>query len=126
MANILGAMQALDVSTSDEMLASYIMATWGKLADVLKTDFAPFLPTVMPALLKTASLAPELSVLDGEDDGEDEVLGNDWDVVNVDGQNVGIKTSAIEQVNEAFELLVIYSSREWRAFSFSLSRFSLR
>jgi hypothetical protein len=33
-----------------------------------------------------------------------------WETIQMDGQTVGIKTSAIEEKCQAFETLVIYSS----------------
>lgn len=40
-----------------------------------------------------------------------EEYGDNWDVVDIGGQSIGIKTSSIEQTAEAFQLLVVYASR---------------
>ncbi|CED85608.1 Karyopherin (importin) beta 3 [Phaffia rhodozyma] len=97
------------VTDDDDPLQTYVIMTWGKICEALKEDFAPYLPVVMPSLLKSAALSPELSVVNEEDNQEE--MGDNWDVVDIGGQSIGIKTSSIEQTAEAFELLVIYASR---------------
>lgn len=45
------------------------------------------------------------------DEEEDKVEERDgWETVNMDGQTLGIRTSAIEEKCQAFETLVIYCS----------------
>jgi hypothetical protein len=40
------------------------MQTWGKICEALREEFEPFLPTVMPPLLRAASLQPDISIMD--------------------------------------------------------------
>ena len=92
----------------------------------------------MPSLLESASLTPEVSLMDREfpplnrfprwallialrldfaadDDPENEIdYTQDWEQVNIGGQNIGIKTSSLQQTAEAFAMLVVYASSELR------------
>ncbi len=89
-------------------------------------EFEPDLPVVMPPLLIAASAKADVSVygncclsltsddlserffLLDEDDVPEEKDG--WETISMDGRQVGIKTSAIEEKCQAFETLVIYCS----------------
>lgn len=88
-------------------------------------EFEPYLPVVMPPLLTSASAKADVSVY-GEhiisfasvlfkqnvtEEDEDTQNGREgWETITMDGQTVGIRTSAIEEKCQAFETLVIYCS----------------
>ena len=108
------------------MLNHYLMATWAKICQAMGPEFEPYLPVVMPPLLQAASAKADVSVW-GEsqtfpsthltadkptaEDEEDTKMNKDgWETLSLDGQHVGIKTSAIEEKCQAFETLVIYVS----------------
>ncbi|KAF7325964.1 hypothetical protein MKEN_00447300 [Mycena kentingensis (nom. inval.)] len=93
---------------SDTQLGHYLIATWAKVCQAMGTEFEPYLPVVMPNLLTTASAKADISVYDDEEDKIEERDG--WETVNMDGQMLGIRTSAIEEKCQAFETLVIYCS----------------
>ncbi|KAI0821251.1 ARM repeat-containing protein [Irpex lacteus] len=92
---------------SDPMLGHYLIATWAKVCQALGPEFEPYLPVVMPPLLTAAAAKADLSVYD-EDETPEEKEG--WETLSMDGRQVGIKTSAIEEKCQAFETLVIYCS----------------
>ena len=89
-------------------------------------EFEPYLPVVMPPLVSAASTKADISVyginsprhiqrrpltfffLDEDEEKIEEREG--WETVQLDGQTVGIRTSAIEEKCQAFETLVIYCS----------------
>jgi len=71
-------------------------------------EFEPYLPVVMPDLLTTASMKADISVYDDDEGKVEEREG--WETVNMDGQTLGIRTSAIEEKCQAFETMVIYAS----------------
>ncbi|KAI0090866.1 ARM repeat-containing protein [Irpex rosettiformis] len=91
----------------DAMLGHYLIATWAKVCQALGPEFEPYLPVVMPPLLTAAAAKADLSVYD-EDEAPEEKEG--WETLSMDGRQVGIKTSAIEEKCQAFETLVIYCS----------------
>lgn len=118
------------------------LSAWGKLCEILRADFAPYLSYLMPSLLAAASMTPEVSLMDGQsplfdspsfflvrlrlpsdescvcwvetedDEDDEEKAGQDWEQVNISGQQIGIKTSSLQQTAEAFGMLVIYASSE--------------
>ncbi|KAI0919362.1 hypothetical protein AcV7_006120 [Taiwanofungus camphoratus] len=95
------------VDPSDTMLGHYLIATWAKVCQAMGPEFEPYLPVVMPPLLLAASAKADVSIYD-EDEAPEERDG--WETISMDGQQVGIKTSAIEEKCQAFETLVIYCS----------------
>ncbi|KAF7316133.1 hypothetical protein MIND_00131400 [Mycena indigotica] len=91
----------------DTQIGYYLIATWAKVCQAMGTEFEPYLPVVMPSLLSTASAKTDISVYDDEEDNEER---DGWETVNMDGQTLGIRTSALEEKCQAFETLVIYCS----------------
>ncbi|TDL15928.1 ARM repeat-containing protein [Rickenella mellea] len=94
---------------SDTMLNHYLIATWAKICQALGPEFEPYLPIVMPPLLQAASAKADVSVW-GDDDEHKMSEKDGWETMSLDGQQVGIKTSVIEEKCQAFETLVIYCS----------------
>ena len=108
------------------MLGHYLIATWAKVCQALGPEFEPYLAVVMPPLLVAASAKADVSVygmyafpltknasshgqrcLDEDETAEDK---DGWETISMDGHQIGIKTSAIEEKCQAFETLVIYCS----------------
>ena len=50
----------------DDPQVSYMISAWGRMCKILGRDFHQYLPLVMGPTLKTASLKPEVALLDGE------------------------------------------------------------
>jgi len=71
-------------------------------------EFEPYLPVVMPPLVNAAGTKADISVYDEDEQNVTEREG--WETLRLDGQTVGIRTSAIEEKCQAFETLVIYCS----------------
>ena len=108
------------------MLSHFLIATWAKVCQALGEEFEPYLPVVMPPLLRVASSKADISVYgmrlsllyqnawrshariaDDEEDHEDR---DGWQSVDLDGRHVGVKTSALEDKCQAFETLLIHAS----------------
>ncbi|TFK64924.1 ARM repeat-containing protein [Pluteus cervinus] len=89
---------------TDAQLSYHLIATWSKVCQAMGPEFEPYSPVVMPLLLTTASAKADFSVYE-EDEEQD-----GWETGSVDGQVLGIRTSAIEEKCQAFETLVIYCS----------------
>ncbi|KAH9833385.1 ARM repeat-containing protein [Rhodofomes roseus] len=92
----------------DTMLTHYLIATWAKVCQAMGEEFEPYLPVVMSPLLAAAGTKTEVSVY--EDAGDEPEDREGWEVMNMDGQHIGIRTSALEEKCQAFETLLIYSS----------------
>ncbi|KAG2014934.1 RAN binding protein-like protein [Coprinopsis cinerea AmutBmut pab1-1] len=93
---------------NDTQLTHYLIATWAKICQAMGQEFEPYLPVVMPSLLTAASAKADISVYDEDVENMEEREG--WEVIEMDGQTLGIRTSSIEDKCQAFETLVIYCS----------------
>eukprot|EP00040_Diaphanoeca_grandis_P033046 m.201493 g.201493 ORF g.201493 m.201493 type:complete len:1122 (-) comp32797_c1_seq1:134-3499(-) len=107
-------MEELNTSTQnmhpDDPQISYILAAWARICEVLGDDFVPYLQVVMPPLLRSIKLEPEMQVLDvGQ--SEDTLQGGseNWDVMPIsEDRSIGIKTSVLDEKKTACEMLRIY------------------
>ena len=94
----------------DDPQMSYMISAWARICKILGGGFAPYLPMVMAPVMKTASMKPEVALLDN-----DEVEGvgddsDDWQFVNLgEQQNFGIKTAGLEDKATACQMLVCYA-----------------
>lgn len=99
-----------NVTEPDDPQVSYLLASWARLCKVLGRDFVPYLDIVMPPLLTSAQLKPDLAVVDPDDDIESKYSSEDgWEFVGVDGQQIGIKTTVLEEKCTAVEMLICYA-----------------
>ena len=94
----------------DDPQMSYMISAWARICKILGAGFAPYLPMVMAPVMKTASMKPEVALLDNEEVegvGED---SDDWQFVNLgEQQNFGIKTAGLEDKATACQMLVCYA-----------------
>ncbi|XP_041482292.1 importin-5-like [Lytechinus variegatus] len=101
----------------DDPQTSYMISAWARMCKLLGPSFANYLPVVMKPLLKTASLKPEVALLDSEaakNISEEE----GWQFVNLgDQQSFGIKTAGLEDKSTACQMLVCYARELKEAFS---------
>ncbi|XP_034952088.1 importin-5 [Chelonus insularis] len=93
----------------DDPQISYLISAWARLCKILGKQFEQYLPLVMGPVLKTASMKPEVALLDNEDmEGVEGDL--DWQFVSLgEQQNFGIKTAGLEDKASACEMLVCYA-----------------
>jgi len=108
------------IDPTDTMLGHYLVATWAKVCQALGPEFEPYLPVVMPPLLHAASAKADVSVYTEEEEQVESREG--WETISMDGHQVGIRTSAIEEKCQAFETLVIYVSTLGASFAPYLSQ----
>ncbi|KAG0283826.1 hypothetical protein BGZ96_011804 [Linnemannia gamsii] len=95
---------------ADDPQTSYLLAAWARVCKVLGPDFVPYLDIVMPPLLTSARLKPDLAVLDPEEDIDSKYAAEDgWEFIGVDGQHIGIKTTVLEEKCTAIEMLICYA-----------------
>ncbi|KAJ2366878.1 importin subunit beta-3 [Coemansia sp. RSA 2607] len=98
------------VTDADDPQASYLQQAWARLCRLLGRDFEPLLPVVMPPLLTAAAQQPDFAVLAADEDAEAQYAAEDgWEFTQLGGQQVGIRTSALEDKLEAVELLASYA-----------------
>lgn len=93
----------------DDPQTSYLISAWARICKILGKQFEQYLPLVMGPVLRTASMKPEVALLDNDEvqDIEGEV---DWQFVNLgEQQNFGIRTAGLEDKASACEMLVCYA-----------------
>ncbi|EIM83632.1 uncharacterized protein STEHIDRAFT_160207 [Stereum hirsutum FP-91666 SS1] len=95
------------VDPGDVMLPHYLIATWAKICQTMGPEFEPFLPAVMPQLLRAASVKADVSIYEDEDVPEDK---EGHQTITMDGKQVVVRTSSIDEKCQVFETLVIYVS----------------
>lgn len=93
----------------DDPQTSYLISAWSRICKVLGKQFQQYLPLVMGPVLRTASLKPEVALLDNEElqgiEGE-----IDWQFVSLgEQQNFGIRTAGLEDKAAACMMLVCYA-----------------
>jgi len=94
----------------DDPQMSYMIAAWARICKILGAGFAPYLPLVMGPVMKTASMKPEVALLDNEELTGVEQDTEDWQFVQLgEQQNFGIKTAGLEDKATACQMLVCYA-----------------
>ena len=51
----------------DDPQMSYMISAWARICKILGAGFAPYLPLVMGPVMKTASMKPEVALLDNDE-----------------------------------------------------------
>ncbi|KAI8992324.1 armadillo-type protein [Pilobolus umbonatus] len=98
------------VTEADDVQTTYLLAAWARMCKMMGQDFLPYLPNIMPPLLQSAKLTPEITFLDPDEDPETKYSPDDgWEYVGINGQQIGIKTSVLEEKHTAMEMLVSYA-----------------
>ncbi|KAI3366277.1 hypothetical protein L3Q82_009751 [Scortum barcoo] len=91
----------------DDPQISYMISAWARMCKILGKEFQQYLPVVMGPLMKTASIKPEVALLDTQD-MENMSEDDGWEFVNLgDQQSFGIKTAGLEEKATACQMLVI-------------------
>ncbi|KAJ3584175.1 hypothetical protein NHX12_014671 [Muraenolepis orangiensis] len=81
----------------DDPQISYMISAWARMCKILGKEFQQYLPVVMGPLMKTASIKPEVALLDTQD-MENISEDDGWEFVNLgDQQSFGIKTAGLEE-----------------------------
>ncbi|KAI9141287.1 armadillo-type protein [Paraphysoderma sedebokerense] len=97
------------VTEPDDPQSSYLLAVWARMCKVLGQDFIPYLPYVMPPLLHSASLKPDIAILDPEESADDYSPDEGWEFATIEGQKLGINTTVLEEKCTAVEMLICYA-----------------
>ncbi|EEB10904.1 Importin beta-3, putative [Pediculus humanus corporis] len=103
----------------DDPQTSYLISAWTRICKILGKflknnffkgkDFQRYLPLVMEPIMRTASIKPEIALLDNED-MQDIEKNVDWQFLPLGEQkNFGIKTAGLEDKASACEMLVCYA-----------------
>ena len=93
----------------DDPTASYLLQAWARICKCLGTDFLPYLPVVMPPLLKSARLETDVQVkyVDDDDDYDDDEI-DEVETLIVGDRKICIRTSTLEEKSTACSMLCCY------------------
>lgn len=105
---ILGNVQS-GIVDEDDPQESYLLHCWGRMCRVLGSDFVPYLPAVMPPLMKLAQAKADIQLLDDEENVAAKEQEEGWELVPLKGKYIGIKTSTLDDKFMAIELITIYA-----------------
>lgn len=94
----------------DDPQVHHLLQAWARVARCLQSDFVPYLEFVMPPLLKSAAVKPEVVIIDA-DEGYNDEEGIDSVIVNIVGvgeKRISIRTSTLEEKALACNMLYSY------------------
>ena len=100
---VLMAAQQAEMEPDDPQI-SYMLQAWTRICKCLGRDFVPYLPYVMPPLLRSAEIQPEVQVADTEDDEELEGM----ETVSIGDKTIGIRTSGLEEKATACNMMACF------------------
>jgi len=95
----------------DDPTISYMLQAWARLCKCLGQDFLPYMSIVMPPLLHSAQLKPDVTITDA-DDAVDESIDSDDDsveTITIGDKRIGIRTSVLEEKATACNMLCCYA-----------------
>lgn len=92
----------------DDPTQAYMIQAWTRLCKVMGADFLVYLDLVMPPLLKTAQLKPDIRVLEEGEEHEGEE-GEDFQEINLGSKRIMIKTSLLDDKATACTMLKCYA-----------------
>lgn len=93
----------------DDPIKTYLEHGWSRICRILREDFVPLLPIVLPPLLETAKATQDVSLIEEEEAANFQQYV-DWDVVQIQGKHIAIHTSVLDDKVSAMELLQVYST----------------
>ncbi|KAG9155701.1 hypothetical protein Leryth_003967 [Lithospermum erythrorhizon] len=95
---------------SDDPTTSYMLQAWARLCKCLGQDFLPYMGVVMPPLLQSAQLKPDVTITSADSDNEiDESDDDSMETITLGDKRIGIKTSVLEEKATACNMLCCYA-----------------
>ncbi|KAI0497983.1 hypothetical protein KFK09_021224 [Dendrobium nobile] len=92
----------------DDPIASYMLQAWTRLCQCLGQDFLPCMNIVMPPLLQSAQLEPDVTITSDseymDNSNEDRV-----EIANFGAKRIRIRTSVLEEKATACSMLCCYA-----------------
>lgn len=91
----------------DDPLKSYLEHGWSRVCRIMREEFLPLLPMVIPPLLETAKATQDVSLIEEEEAANFQQY-SEWDIVQIQGKHIAIHTSILDDKVTAMELLQVY------------------
>ncbi|CAI9290298.1 unnamed protein product [Lactuca saligna] len=106
---VLMSLQGSQMET-DDPTTSYMLQAWARLCKCLGQDFLPYMSVVMPPLLLSAQLKPDVIITSAASDNElDESDDESMETITLGDKRIGIKTSVLEEKATACNMLCCYA-----------------
>ncbi|XP_047940572.1 importin-5-like [Salvia hispanica] len=109
---VMGVLMSLQGSQmeTDDPTTSYMLQAWARLCKCLGQDFLPYMGVVMPPLLQSAQLKPDVVITSADSDNEiDESDDESMETITLGDKRIGIKTSVLEEKATACNMLCCYA-----------------
>lgn len=95
---------------TDDPITSYMLQAWARLCKCLGQDFLPYMSVVMPPLLQSAQLKPDVTITSADsDDDIDESDDESIETITLGDKRIGIRTSVLEEKATACNMLCCYA-----------------
>ena len=101
----------IETLETDDPQIHYVQQAYARIAKCLKESFSPYLDYVIPNVIKSASIKPEVIVADADEETYEEEEGMDSVTISIKGvgeKRISIRTSTLEDKNTACNLLYSY------------------
>ncbi|RZC82848.1 hypothetical protein C5167_045640, partial [Papaver somniferum] len=106
---VLMTLQGSELETDDPTI-SYMLQAWARLCKCLRQDFLPYMSVVMPPLLQSAQLKPDVTITSaGSEDDIDQSDDESIETITLGDKKIGIKTSVLEEKATACNMLCCYA-----------------
>lgn len=106
---VLMSLQGSQLET-DDPTSSYMLQAWARLCKCLGQDFLPYMNVVMPPLLLSAQLKPDVTITSADSDADiDESDDESIETITLGDKRIGIKTSVLEEKATACNMLCCYA-----------------
>ncbi|KAJ8574038.1 hypothetical protein K7X08_010549 [Anisodus acutangulus] len=106
---VLMSLQGSQMET-DDPTTSYMLQAWARLCKCLGQDFLPYMSVVMPPLLQSAQLKPDVTISSADSDNElDDSDDDSMETITLGDKRIGIKTSVLEEKATACNMLYCYA-----------------
>ncbi|ONM24663.1 ARM repeat superfamily protein [Zea mays] len=93
----------------DERIMVCQIVAWARLCKCLGQDFLPYMSVVMPPLLQSAQLKPDVTITSAESDGDIESDDDSIETITFGDKRIGIRTSVLEEKATACNMLCCYA-----------------
>ncbi|XP_076939883.1 uncharacterized protein LOC143608843 [Bidens hawaiensis] len=107
--DVVMSLQGSQLETDDPTI-SYMLQAWARLCKCLGQDFLPYMNVVMPPLLHSAQLKPDVTITSADSDADiDESDDESIETITLGDKRIGIKTSVLEEKATACNMLCCYA-----------------
>ncbi|KAJ7976391.1 importin-5-like [Quillaja saponaria] len=105
---VLMSLQNSELET-DDPTTSYMLQAWARLCKCLGQDFLPYMNVVMPPLLQSAQLKPDVTITSADSDADIDEDDESIETITLGDKRIGIKTSILEEKATACNMLCCYA-----------------